>query len=61
MSDSAATARVRVNFEAELVLIGDEIPDDLDANTLRQAVQSEIGYTGVLVEDVSYWMVDDGD
>lgn len=51
-----AQSRVRVTFEAEVLLIGDEVPDDFSA--LAQAVQDTLGYSGVRVLDVSFWEVE---
>ncbi len=44
---------VLVRFEAELRLIDDEVPETLNYATVQQAVQDSLGFTGVVVIDVS--------
>ena len=44
---------VLVRFDAELRLVDDEFPEHLDYATVQQAVQDAIGFTGVIVIDVT--------
>jgi len=56
--DIAAERRVRVSFDAEVLLIGDEVPETLDSSTLAQAVQDTTGYTGISVVAATFWTVE---
>ncbi len=51
--------RLRVFFEAELLLVGDEIPAEMTEANMRQVVQNETGYTGILVARVNDWERED--
>ena len=53
----ASVLSVRVSFDADLRLVGDEVPATLDADSLAQAVQDSIGYSGVKVSEVFDWEV----
>jgi len=44
---------VLVRFDAELRLVDDEVPETLDYASIQQAVQDSIGFTGVIVIDVT--------
>ena len=44
---------VLVRFDAELRLVDDEVPPTLDYASIQQAVQDSIGFTGVVVIDVT--------
>lgn len=45
--------RLRVFFEAEILLVGDEIPAEMTEEALRQAVQNETGYSGINITNVT--------
>jgi hypothetical protein len=45
--------RLRVFFEAEILLVGAEIPDEITDAALRQAVQNETGFSGINVRNVT--------
>lgn len=49
----ATVPSVLVRFEAELCLVDDEVPETLDYTSVQQAVQDSIGYSGVVVIDVT--------
>lgn len=48
-----AAMSVLVRFDAELRLVDDEVPETLDYASIQQAVQDSIGFTGVIVIDVT--------
>ena len=55
----ARTLTVKVRFEAEVTLADngdrDEIPPELNYATLATAVQEAVGYSGVVVVEVTEW------
>lgn len=53
MNGLGTTPRLRVFFEAQLLLVGDEIPTEITNNALIQAVQNETGYSGIYVVKVT--------
>ncbi len=44
---------VLVRFDAELRLTGDEVPETLSYESVQQAVQDSVGFSGVMVIDVT--------
>lgn len=50
--------RLLVWFEGEVALIGDEVPDQLTLGAVLQAVQNEVGHTGIAVTRISSYSLD---
>lgn len=44
---------VLVRFDAELRLLDDEVPETLNYATVQQALQDSLGFTGVVIIDVT--------